>query len=56
VFLWSCEEWDTELGMRLGSWIWKKGTRGEDLELACLLPWPESVIAVSNVPLALSVM
>jgi hypothetical protein len=32
------------LKMRLGNWIWRKGGRGEDLQLAYLhswLEWPE---------------
>lgn len=56
MFFWSCEEWDIELGMRLGSWIWKKGIRGEDLELVCLFFWLESVIVVLNVLLVFLVM
>lgn len=28
-----------ELGMRMGDWTWRNGVRGEDLQLAYLLPW-----------------
>jgi hypothetical protein len=29
----------TELWIRLGYWIWRKGGKSEDLQLAYLLPW-----------------
>lgn len=27
-----------------GDWIWRRGGSGEDLQLACLLPWPELLV------------
>lgn len=30
-----------ELGMRMGDCIWRGRGKGEDLQLACLRPWPE---------------
>lgn len=32
-----------ELGRRLGNWICRGRGRGEDLQSACLLLWPEGV-------------
>lgn len=39
-----CIRWSaTEPGIGFGDWIWKTGGIGEDLQLAYLLPWPESL-------------
>lgn len=33
-----------ELGMRLGELSWRREGRAKDLQLAYLLPWPESIL------------
>lgn len=40
----------TMLKMRLGNWIWRNGGRGEDLQLAYLLPWLEKPEASKGMP------
>lgn len=36
--------------MRLRDWTWRNGGRGEDLQLAVLLPWPEWLEGSQRVP------
>lgn len=39
----------TELEMRVGYWTWRKGVRGEELQLAHLLLWREWPVVTRNV-------
>lgn len=39
-----------ELGMKQGDWTWRNRRRGEDLQLAYLLPWSQWLAGSYRVP------